>query len=100
MAFLSRKLLAAGGEFETPPSLTRVGTTYDYQLLSVGTTLTLDISGISTQNNDYLYLFTTSEQGQVAGPTSGQGFTNIHTEFESDSRDVNMNVSYVQLNGT
>jgi len=100
MAFLSRKLLGAGGEFETPAGITRVGTAYSYQLLSTGTTLSLDISGISIQNNDYLYLHTVSTQGAAAGPTSGQGFTSIHTEIRFDTRVHNMNLSYVQLNGT
>jgi len=100
MAFLSRKLLGTGGEFETPAGITRVGTAYSYQLLSTGTTLSLDISGISIQNNDYLYLHTVSTQGTAAGPTSGQGFTSIHTQKVIDTRSHNMNLSYVQLNGT
>lgn len=99
MAFLSRKLLGAGGH-ESPPAIERVGTAYDYQTLSTGTTLSLDISGISIQNNDYLYLHTVSEEGAGAGPTSGQGFTSIHNELDLDTRSHNMNVSYVQLDGT
>lgn len=99
MAFLSRKLLGAGGEFETPAGVTRVGTAYSYQTLSTSTTLSLDISGISIQNNDYLYLHTVSESTSV-GPTSGQGFTNIVNLGRSDTRSHFMNLGYVQLNGT
>jgi len=99
MAFLSRKLLGAGGH-ESPPSIERVGTAYSYQALSTGTTLTLDISGISIENNDYLYLYSVCEEGTAVGPTSGQGFTSIHSGVRGDTRDHRMNVSYVQLNGT
>jgi hypothetical protein len=99
MAFLSRKLLGAGAH-EAPAGIERVGTAYSYQALSVGTTLTLDISGISIQNNDYLYLHSVSEEGSGIQPSSGQGFTSIHSAIANDTRSHNMNVSYVQLNGT
>lgn len=99
MAFLSKKLLGAGGH-ESPPSIERVGTAYSYQTVSTGTTLSLDISGISIQNNDYLYLHTVCEEGTAVGPTSGQGFTNIVNLIRGDTRDHRMDLSYVQLNGT
>lgn len=99
MAFLSRKLLGAGAH-EAPQALQRVGTAYSYQALSTGTTLSLDITGISIQNNDYLYLHTVSEEGSGAGPTAGQGFTSIASGIGIDTMRHNMDLSYVQLNGT
>lgn len=105
MAFLSKKLLGAGGDFETViTSPTRVGTVFastEFSPGSVDPTYSFDISSLSIQSGDYLYLYeSTAFNGSSSSFSVPSGFTSIYRAYVNDTRDQIMGLFYKQLSGT